>query len=175
MNKKLLSLIIGIAIAAFILTHPLSHETIQSLGSLGYLGSFFVGLFYTSVFTAIPATTVFLLLAGTANPFLLPLFGGLGAVVGDYIIYRFFRRETDELMKSRAIEDSRLVKLAKSVPMMKWLTVIIGAIIIASPFPDEAGIALLGITHLETKKFLPLSFVLNAAGIFVVVGLGKIF
>lgn len=175
MDRKLLSIAIGVAVAVFILKHPLLYRLIESLGAFGYLGGFVAGIFYTSVFTAVPATAVFLLLAQTDNLFLLPLFGGLGAVVGDYVIYRFFRRETDDLVKSRIIKDSPLLKMASSIPMIKWLTVIVGALIVASPFPDEIGIALLGITRIETKKFLPISFILNTAGIFVVVTLGKIF
>ncbi|MBI1919027.1 hypothetical protein HYS29_00355 [Candidatus Microgenomates bacterium] len=166
MSKKLLSTLLGITIAIFILTHPLFHKTIQSLGTFGYLGSFIAGLFYTSIFTSIPTSAVFLVLGDdTLNPFLLAIIGGTGAMLGDYILYKVFRSETDGLNKAYIFK-SRLVKLA---------AVIVGIIIIASPFPDEAGIVLIGITKLNLKKFLPISFALNSAGIFILLTLGKIF
>lgn len=174
MSRKFLSIVIGVALSIFILRNPLFHEAIQSLGDFGYFGGFVAGIFYTSVFTAVPATAVFLLLADTSNFFILSLLGGLGAVVGDYIIYRFFQRETEEVINSRVIKNFHFAQLIKKIPIIRPLAIVIGAVIVASPFPDELGIALLGVSRLTIKKFLPLSFILNTAGIFVVVGLGKI-
>ena len=45
----------------------------------------------------------------------------------------------------------------------------IGAIIIASPFPDEIGVSLMGISKMKTYQFILISFLLNAIGIFLVV------
>lgn len=166
MSKKLLSLVLGIAIAIFILTHPAFHKTIESLGSFGYLGSFTAGLFYTSIFTSMPTSAVFLVLGdNNLNPFVLSVIGGAGAMLGDYIIYKIFRSEIDGLNKAYVFKN-RFVKL---------IAVIAGMVIIASPFPDEAGIMLIGITKLNLEKFLPISFALNSAGIFILLGLGKIF
>jgi len=50
-----------------------------------------------------------------------------------------------------------------------WTLPVIGAIIIASPFPDEIGVSLVGISKIKTYQFLLVSFILNAIGIFLVV------
>ena len=50
----------------------------------------------------------------------------------------------------------------------RWLTPLIGAIIVASPLPDEIGLALMGLSGLRTAMFLPLSFILNFFGILAV-------
>jgi uncharacterized membrane protein YdjX (TVP38/TMEM64 family) len=52
---------------------------------------------------------------------------------------------------------------------------VLGAIIIASPLPDEMGVGLMGISKLKTSQFILLSFVLNAIGIFIVVTAGSLF
>jgi hypothetical protein len=44
----------------------------------------------------------------------------------------------------------------------------LGALIIASPLPDELGLVFLGISKLKTRYFLPLSFVLNFFGILII-------
>ena len=47
----------------------------------------------------------------------------------------------------------------------RWLTFFAGGFIIASPLPDELGIALLGFSKLKTSLFVPLSFTFNFLGI----------
>lgn len=50
-----------------------------------------------------------------------------------------------------------------------------GAFIIASPFPDEMRIGLIGASKLKNWQFLILSFLLNSIGIFVVVTAARSF
>jgi hypothetical protein len=40
-----------------------------------------------------------------------------------------------------------------------------GAVIIASPFPDEIGVSLMGMARMSGLAFVALTYVLNAAGI----------
>ena len=56
-----------------------------------------------------------------------------------------------------------------------WTLPILGAIIIASPLPDEMGVGLMGISKLKTSKFILLSFILNAIGIFLIITAGTFF
>ena len=44
----------------------------------------------------------------------------------------------------------------------------LGGIIIASPFPDELGISLLGFTKTKTNAFIPVSLVFNFIGILLI-------
>lgn len=49
-----------------------------------------------------------------------------------------------------------------------WLLFFLGAVIIASPFPDEIGISLLGLSKTRHRVFLPLSYAANFLGILAV-------
>ena len=49
-----------------------------------------------------------------------------------------------------------------------WLSSFLAAAIIASPLPDELGLMILGFIHFNTKKFLPIAFVLNFLGILAI-------
>jgi hypothetical protein len=94
----------------------------------------------------------------------------LGAVIGDYIIFRFLRDRVFEevepiFMKLGGSHISRIL----STPYFAWLAPVLGAIIIASPFPDEIGVSLMGISKLRNWQFLTLSFVLNSLGILFIV------
>ncbi len=136
---------------------------------LDLLGSFLAGLFFVSVFTAAPASVVLFELAETTHPFVLALFGGLGGLVGDLLIFRFIR--------NNAVEDinyflyhwkkKRRVSIFE-VKILKSLFPFLGALIIISPLPDEFGIALMGLTKMPTAQFVPISLSLNFLGILII-------
>jgi hypothetical protein len=46
---------------------------------------------------------------------------------------------------------------------------VIGAIIIASPLPDEVGISLMGLSKISTPKFIFISYILNSIGLFLII------
>lgn len=170
---KLASILLSVLIALALLTHPTFHEFILLLGGLGYLGGFIAGMFFIFTFTVVPSIAALFILADVLNLFPLAILGGLGAMCGDYIIFRFFRgKVATNLIPKKQYKG--FLKIVAQSKYFSWLIVLIGAIIIASPFPDELGVALLGVTQFETKKFLPLSFALNTLGIFIIVGVGRI-
>ena len=60
------------------------------------------------------------------------------------------------------------IKLLLKLKLFRWLTFFAGGLIIASPFPDELGISLLGFSKMRTSWFIPLSFALNCIGILLI-------
>lgn len=158
-------------IAFFVLAStPAVHGFISTVGHLGYLGALVTGAFFVSTFTVAPAIVVLYSLAHALPPVPLALAAGVGAMLGDFILFKFVRdRLYDEWAPvfSR-LSDTPFGQLFAS-PFFAWLTPVIGALIIASPFPDEVGVGMLGLSKLESWKMLLITFVLNAVGIFFVV------
>ena len=142
---------------------------------LGYFGTFVAGILFTYGFTAAPATAIFLILAQHQNIYLASVIGGLGALIGDLFIFSFIRHsfsdEIKKLSKEKIVKyfDGRLPRVLK-----KYLLLFAAGFIIASPFPDEIGVTLLaGTTKISTKIFSVLSYLLNTAGIFVILIIGN--
>lgn len=133
-------------------------------------GSFIAGVFFTSIFTVAPAAVTLGEIAQANSVLLTALFGALGAVAGDLIIFRFVRDRFSlhlaELMKAEG-PGKRFMTLFR-LKSFRWLTFLAGGFIIASPLPDELGIALLGFSKLKTSLFIPLSFVFNFLGIYLI-------
>ncbi len=167
-----------ISLAAFFLfaDSEVVKNFINELGSLGYFGAFITGIFFVSTFTVAPAAVVLFHLADHLNPFEVAILAGLGAVVGDYIIFRFFKDRVFEELKPLfdQLKGTRISELLHT-PYFAWLLPVIGATIIASPLPDEFGVGILGIAKMKRWKFLILSFFLNAIGIFIIVTLARSF
>lgn len=172
--KNTTLLILSLIVFFYFADSPSVKSFINGLGSLGYFGAFITGVFFVSTFTVAPAAVVLFNLADHLNPFEVAILAGLGAVVGDYLIFRFFKDRIFEELKPLFDRWTRThISELLHTPYFAWLLPVIGATIIASPLPDELGIGILGIAKMKPWKFLILSFFLNAIGIFIIVTLAQ--
>ena len=142
--------------------------------SLGYFGTFLSGVLFTCGFTAAPATAMLLILSNEQNIFLAGFIAGFGALAGDLIIFKFIRfsfaDEIEKLSQEKAIN-----YLNGKIPtsLKKYFIPVLAGFIIASPLPDEIGVSLLAASRsFSTKFFSILSYVLNTAGIFIILLIG---
>ena len=174
--KNTFLLIGSLALLFYLADTGFLRDLVEAAGQFGYLGVFVAGIFFVSTFTVAPASVVLFYFSKEISPVGLALIAGAGAVLGDYLIFRFLRDLVFEEWKTffEKFGNSRFSHIF-STPYFAWLAPVLGAIIIASPFPDEIGIGLLGISKMKSWKFITLSFVLNSAGIFFVVTLANLF
>jgi len=163
----------GLFIIALFLAYIIFYERNLSsvhkfVSSIGYFGTFFAGMLYTYGFTSPPATAIILLLAEEQNIFLASLIGGFGALLSDLLIFKTinysFKEEIRYLLKGK--------KHLNFLP--KYFFTILGALIIASPLPDELGISLMVFDKkLLKKNFFLIPYILNTIGIFIILLIGK--
>ncbi|MFZ3020158.1 MAG: hypothetical protein WA051_01395 [Minisyncoccia bacterium] len=132
------------------------------------IGSFFAGIFFTSAFTLAPAAAILGVLVTKVSPWTVAVFGAMGAVVGDLIIFSFVKDKfADDLVHLIGPNKKKFIHLIH-MRLFRWLTPFIGALIIASPLPDEFGMFLLGISKTKTRYLIPISYVMNFIGIVAV-------
>lgn len=172
--KNTFFLFLSLALFFLLLDTSIIQNLIRGIGGLGYLGAFLAGMFFVSTFTVAPAGVVLFQLAKELAPLEVALFAGLGGMVADYAIFRFLKDRVFEELKPvfMRIGGLRLSELL-ATPFFAWSAPVLGAILIASPLPDEIGIGLLGISKLKHWQFLGLSFILNASGILFILLLAK--
>ena len=142
---------------------------------LGYFGTFAAGILFTYGFTAAPATAIFLILAQHQNIYLASIIGGLGALIGDLLIFSFIRHSfSDEIKK---LSKEKIVKYFDGrVPgaLKKYLLLFAAGFIIASPLPDEIGVSLMAASKIISPKvFSIISYLLNTSGIFLIMVIGN--
>lgn len=172
--KNTTLLLASLVVFAFLADTPVVHALIRHIGTYEYFGSFIAGIFLVSTFTIAPAALVLFHLAQDYNAYLIALTAGVGGVIGDVLIFRFFK---DKIF----VEFSPLIDRLKkrhifelfATPYFAWFTPVLGALIIASPLPDEIGIGLMGLTKIKQWQFVLLTFVLNTTGILVIVLLAQ--
>lgn len=163
-------LLVSLVALYYLANKPTVDNIIRSVGELGYLGAFITGIFFVSTFTVAPAAVVLYHLADYLHPLEVALLAGAGAMVGDYIIFRFMKdRIFDELRPLLRLFKKMHVKALFKSPYFGWVLPFTGALIIASPFPDEVGVSMLGMSKVRTWQFFLLALCLNAVGIFLIV------
>lgn len=107
-------------------------------------------------------------LSTTLHPIEIAIIAGLGGAVGDFVIFRFFRSNLiGEITPIYNRLGGRHLTRLMYHKYFRWGLPIVGAIIIASPFPDELGISLMGLSRIKNHQFVVLSFILDAVGIFL--------
>lgn len=169
--KNITFLLISITVAFFLLRFEPFHTFLLNIGNFGYLGAFVAGILFVSTFTVATGAVILLVLAERLSPIEIGIIAGLGAVLGDFVIFRFVKdklAQEIENIYNHIDGDHHLQKVFHS-KYFSWTLPVIGAIIIASPFPDEIGVSLMGISKMNKYQFLAVSFILNAVGIFLVV------
>ena len=126
-------------------------------------------MFFTSFFTTAPAIVLIGVLVQTTPLIMVAIIGGLGAALGDYIIFRFVKdRISEDINYLLSFQKTKRFFAIFKTRLFIFFTPFIAALIIASPFPDEIGVAMLGLSKIKDKTFLLISFIANGVGILVV-------
>lgn len=171
----ILMIFIGIVIAIFLSKTGVFDFIISNIISHYVLASFVAGVFFTSAFTIAPASVALVHIAEYAPLNWIAFWGALGAVCGDLILFFFIRDRFVEDIK-KAIKPSTIRYFTRSFHFgfLKWLSPIIGALIIASPIPDEFGITLLGMSKIRLSLLIPIAFAMNMLGIYLLILFGNL-
>lgn len=169
-----LFLTMSIGVAVFIVKIGVAREMVEWIGGLKWFGVIFAGAFFTSMFTTAPAMAILGTFAETTPLAALAILGGLGSMCGDYIIFRFAKdriaKDFEYLLSFS--KENRFSAIFKT-RIFRFFVPFLGALIIASPLPDEIGITMLGLSNMKDKIFFLVSFLANGIGIFIIGWIAK--
>lgn len=168
--RDVVMIAVGILIAVIFSKLGIIDYVISLFKDYYIISSFIAGIFFTSAFTLAPSSITLIHISNHSPILGVVLWGALGAMFGDLILFLFIKDRFAEDLK-KALKTSTLKHLLKSLHFgfMRWLSPLIGALIIASPLPDEFGITLLGMSKMKTTVLLPVAFVMNALGIYLLI------
>lgn len=151
------------------------HWLEQGMRGYGYWSILLGGVLYAFGFTAPFSVALFISMANDVHPLPGSLVAGIGAVAADAAIFALgrlsFREELRSIVSPQPSRWSQVFAIRKRIshPVRRVLLWIIAALVIASPLPDEIGVTLLaGMTDVESRRFLFLSFILNTFGILAI-------
>ena len=163
--QRWILLISSIFFAFYLFYSGVLVDIINALGNFGVIGILISGILFVYSFTVAPATASLISFTNYYNPLLISFIGAIGTMFGDLIIFHFFKKTLPDEIEN-IINKTKIHKIKKS--KFKWLIPGIAGFIIASPFPDEIGVSLLGATKFNTKTFMLLAFILNFIGLLII-------
>ena len=175
---KLIIFVLFILIAYTLFSNKNFNDLIL-LTETGYLITFIGGILIALGFTA-PFGIGLLINSSPQNIFIGALIAGIGATLSDILIFKFikfsFIDEFKKLEKTKTIKEiEEIVKKNKHILIKHYLLYVFAGIIIASPLPDEIGVAMLaGLTTINVKTLALIGFILHTLFIFFIIYLGTI-
>jgi len=151
------------------------------LHGFGYPGVFAAGLLFSYGFTTPFAIAAFVAMAHEVNPFIAAPLAGLGAFLSDLVIFEllrvsFFGDELERLRHASIIDRIHRALHHDTTPeiVRRWSLWAMAGIVIASPLPDELGVALLsGTTKLSERAFGVICLTMNTLGILAILVLAR--
>ena len=170
-HSNILLLVGGLAFAFILSRMPFFATFVKEVEKFGYLGAVFSGFLFTSTFTVATGALLLANFAKILDPFWLILCSVSGALIGDMIIFLFVKDKVSEDITpvyEHFIAKNHLKKIIHT-KYFSWTLPVIGALIIASPFPDELGISLMGLSSISFQKFLMMAFFSHSLGMFILV------
>ncbi len=150
--------------------------------TLSYFGTFIAGFFFSYSFTAGPAAALLLLFGHEQSLLFAGLAGACGAMAGDLVIFKFtrfsFKKDSEEISKTKTFKFldkvARFFYKESPTAFKKYVLVLFASLIIASPLPNEVGVAVMSTSvNITTKQFVAISLVLNAIGVYLLLFIGK--
>lgn len=167
-GRDILIIALSISFAVFLVAENVIPRFMALVGSVP-LEAAIAGFFFTSLLTITPAGVAFAEMAQNVPPMQLAMWGALGALVGDLMLFFFVRDalSKDILVMLRGPWMRKVRVLFKS-PLLSWAVPVAGALVIASPLPDEVGLAMLGLSKTDLRFLVPVSYAMNFVGIYLI-------
>lgn len=167
-GRDILIIAASISFAVFLVQHDVIAYFMDFIGFVP-LEAAIAGFFFTSLLTITPAGVTFAEMAHSVPPLQLAAWGALGALLGDLILFFFIRDAlSQDLMTMLRGSWLRKVKALSKSPFLSWAVPVAGALVIASPLPDEVGLAMLGLSKADLRFLIPISYAMNFLGIFII-------
>lgn len=134
------------------------------------------GFFSASTFTIAPASVAIAELAETVPTWSVIFVGAAGAVVGDLVLFYVIRDHfIGDIIKLLSKRRNKTLEHIVGSTLFHRLMPLIGALIIASPLPDELGLAMMGISKTNRGTLIVISYTMNVICVATIVGISKLF
>ncbi len=157
------------------------HGLDTMLNGYQYISIFIAGMLFSFGFTSAFGAAIFIELGDHIHPIYGAIIGGIGAMIADLTIFEVLKLslkdELTRLSTTRLLLWLKRIFLHESFPerIKTYILWSLAGIILASPLPDEMGIALLStLRTIEERTLVIFCFVINTIGIAILLEIGAL-
>ena len=174
--RDLFLVTVSVFVSIWIIRLGLLQNIVSVLAETKLLAAFISGIFFTSAFTIAPAAIVLAGLSTHVPIISFAFWGACGALVGDLTIFLLVRdRFAEDIMDVLKATKAKKISHFFHKGFFRWLSPIIGAIVIVSPLPDEVGLTMMGFAKTKLALLIPISFTMNFIAVLLVAGIAGVF
>lgn len=176
-HQNIILFVVGLLAAVIFSKTPLFSQFINLIAPFPCLSAFIAGMLFASTFSIATGGLILITLAQSINPLIIIPFGGLGAVFCDFLIFSLFKDKISASVSpiyNEIISKNHFHKILHT-RYFSWTLPVIGALIIASPLPDELGVSLLGLSQMKTGEFFLISLISHLFGMSSLVAGSRLF
>lgn len=154
-------------------------DAVAGLASYGLAGRviavFLAGFMYASLFTVAPATVGIIQLAGAGVPaWFIGCVGGLGAMTGDLALFRIIKVGLIDVVLTKIRQQpGRVLSMLFQIRLFRIFLMVVGVVVIATPLPDELGLAIMGLSKARWPVIALIGLLFNGMGMAVIATLAR--
>lgn len=179
-NQGALDLVIILfsgAMLVLLLYFGILANILSVLTQFGMFSQLLAGFLYSSIFTSALSVFMITMLAKNHSALEIAVFGGIGAMFVDLLIFITFRAAyfSHHSPLARSKRFKYFIKTLRRSRIFNILAPIIGLLVIASPLPDELGLAIIGLTKTSYLLVSILTFILNGVGIYIIARIAQFY
>ncbi len=169
-------LAISLLVAVFLAVSGAVPLALSFFGHLDIMAVLIAGFFSASTFTIAPASVAIAELAETVPTWTVIFVGAAGAVVGDLVLFYIIKDHfIGDIIKLLSKHRNKTLEHIVGSTLFHRIMPLIGALIIASPLPDELGLAMMGVSKTNRATLILISYTMNVVCVATIVGISKLF
>lgn len=174
LTRNFIVLVVSVVLAVVFVRSGLVENLLLYIHDFYIVGALIAGFLLAFVLTVGPAAATLIGIAENVPVVVIALVGALGSVMANLVLFQFVKKEISDDFVAY-FESTRMKPLAEFLKLqaVRWILPVIGAIIVASPLPDEIGLAMIGVSKIKTIIFVPVMYLLHFFGILVIVSAGR--
>lgn len=131
------------------------------------LYTFISGAMYSFSFTAGLSVLLFSEMSISPDAVLpLSFIAAFGGLLADILIFRFIK---DVILHELGHHAQAVIVRATRTKIAKIALGVLGALIIASPFPDEIGLTFMGVSKIKLWELVVLTYILDTLGSYIII------
>lgn len=176
-RRNVFLLMLGVTLAIVLTITPLLNTILDYLSPHPLITAFIAGMLFASTFTVATGGILLIKLSELYSPVLLVLFAGMGAAFCDYLIFSLVKEKAPTHVApiyKNMFNHSHLHKILHT-HYFAWTLPVLGAIVMASPLPDEVAISIMGISKLSGIKFIIIALSSHLIGMTTIIAGSRLF
>lgn len=170
-TRTSLIIFVSVVIGLILFSEGWINTVLNQTKNIPILQTIVAGALFVSAFTFGPGGVALAEIATYKSAFFVAFWGAVGSSLIDISLFILIRKSLTKRDRQKKL--TKLWLFRKKSAWFYWVTPLVGALVIASPLPDELGLSILGLSRVRVLTVFLLVASFNFLGILAVAKLAQ--